>query len=59
MNSNEVYASLMQVSKDHSYKESVLLVVKSALEAHLKGDATVDLKEILDTINRGLTQNNK
>lgn len=59
MNSNEVYASLMQVSKDHSYKESVLLVVKSALEAQINGDATVDLKEILDTINRGLTQNNK
>ena len=59
MNSNEVYASLMQVSKDHSYKESVLLVVRSALEAHIRGDTTIDLKEILVMINKSLTQNNK
>lgn len=59
MHSNNVYASLIQVYKDYVKKEDMLNIIKYALEAHLRQDATVDLEVILDMINENLQQDNK
>jgi hypothetical protein len=59
MHTDEVYSALMAVIKDFDRKEQVLRVIKSALEAHVTGDNTVDFKSLLELAKSSLTQKTK
>ena len=59
MHTDEVYSALMAVIKDFDRKEQTLKIIKSALEAHVTGDSTVDFKSLLDLTRNSLTQKTK
>ena len=56
MHTDDVYSTLMAIIKDFDKKEQTLKIIHSALEAHVTGDSTVDLKSLLELTQRALTQ---
>ena len=54
MNSNQVYASLIGVFKDHDRKEGLLRVVKSCIEEHLRNPEGVDFERLLKMVKEEL-----
>lgn len=53
MKSQEVYASLLAISKDHERKEVALRIIRTTLEFHIAGEE-VDIKGLIELITKTL-----
>lgn len=55
MYSTDVYSMLMKIYKDHDNKESMLRIVKSCIELHLKNpEEEIDFNSLLKRIKEVL-----